>query len=209
MWIVEDGMGGAATGVRWNPADNATSLSGGNRIATATNISPALIGRGARSLTGKTGGKWYVELRCLKFRPDRAFCGFDIGGDESLFNASPTDFIGPASMASTAPLATTSESVTVDTGGTAVDLLAGDAIALALDLDAGKLWIGALRPWEHEVAWHGGADPTGGSGAQFTGLPAGTYYLFCTLAVNDDAETAAVEIPEAARGRPPSGFAVW
>lgn len=209
MWIVEDGSGGAATGVRWNPSDNATSLSGDNRVATATNNSPALIGRGVRSVTGKTSGKWYAEIRSLRFRPDRVFCGFDINGDENLFAAAPTDFIGPATMASTTPLTTTKESVTVDAGGTAVELLSGDAIALALDLDGGKLWIGVLKPWEHAVAWHGGADPTSGNGAQFTGLPAGTYYLFCSLAVNDGAIFASAEIPEVARGNPPSGFSVW
>lgn len=209
MWIVEDGTGGAATTVRWNPSDNATNLSAGNRIATATNNSPVLIGRGVRSVNGKTSGKWYVELRCLRFRPERVFCGFDIEGDENLSTASPTDFIGPATMASTAPLTTTAESVTVDAGGAAVDLLSGDAIALALDLDGGKLWTGALKPWERQVAWHGGADPASGSGAQFTGLPAGTYFLFCALAVNDEAILASAEIPEVARGLPPGGFSVW
>ncbi|WP_193184157.1 hypothetical protein [Nisaea sediminum] len=209
MWIVEDGTGGAATGVRWNPSDSATSLSAGDRIATATNNSPVLIGRGVRSVSGKTSGKWYVELRSLRFRPERAFCGFDIDGDENLFTATPTDFVGPATMASTAPLTTTTESVTVDAGGTAIELLSGDAIAMALDLDGGKLWIGALKPWEHEVAWHGGADPTSGNGAQFSGLPAGTYHLLCVLAVNDEAILATAEIPEIARGHPPSGFSVW
>ncbi|WP_420403307.1 hypothetical protein [Nisaea sp.] len=209
MWIVEGSAGGAATGVRWNPSDNATNLSGGNRVAAITNNSPVLIGRGVRSATGKNSGKWYVELRSLRFRPERVFCGFDIDGDQDLFTATSTDFIGPETMASTAPLTATTESVSVDATGTAIELLSGDAIALALDLDGGKLWIGALRPWEHGIAWHGAADPASGAGAQYTGLPAGTYYLFCALAANDAAIEAAAEIPEIARGRAPSGFAVW
>lgn len=209
MWIVEDGSGGAATGVRWNPLDSSATLSGGNRIATLSNFSPVVVGRGARSVTGKTVGKWYAEIRSHYFRPDRVCCGFDIGADQDLFSDTPTDFIGPASFASTTPLTTTTEAVTVDAGGAAIELGSGDAIALALDLDGGKLWIGALRPWEHQVSWHGGADPASGSGAQFTALPAGTYHLFCALTANDEALHAGAEIPEIAHGRPPGGFAVW
>lgn len=209
MWIIEDSLGGTATGVRWNPLDTAATLSAGNRIASLSNFSPVVVGRGTRSLNGKTGGKWYVELRSLHFRPDRVFCGFDIDGDQDLFSDAPTDFAGPATMASTTPLASTVEAVTVDPSGAAIELASGDAIALALDLDAGKLWIGALRPWEQQVSWHGDANPASGSGAQFTALPAGTYHLFCALTANDEALHASMEIPEVARGRPPSGFAVW
>lgn len=209
MWIVEDSFAGTATSVRWDAAGAGATLSDGNRVASASNLSPALIGRGARSVTPKSSGKWYVELRSLLFRPDRCYCGFDIGADQDLFSAAPTDFIGPASMAATTPKTDSSEAVTVDAGGTPVTLGAGDAIALALDLDAGKLWIGALPPWNHAVSWHDGADPATGTGARFTGLPAGDYYLFCCLTANDAADFNSLEIPERARGRPPSGFAVW
>ncbi|UUX51813.1 hypothetical protein NUH88_08940 [Nisaea acidiphila] len=209
MWIIEDGLDGTATGVRWDPLETAATLSDGDRVASYSNFSPVLVGRGTRSVTGKTGGKWYVEIRSLYFRPDRVFCGFDIDGDQDLFSDAPTDFVGPATMASTTPFASTVEAVTVDASGTPIELACGDAIALALDLDAGKLWIGALNPWEREVSWHGAADPASGSGAQFTALPAGTYHLFCALTANDEALHASMEIPEIARGRPPGGFTVW
>lgn len=209
MWIVEDSAAGTLTSVRWNPSDTSATLSGDNRIATTVNLSSQLIGRGARSASAKSAGKWYVEVRSLLYRPDRAFCGFDIGADQDLFSASPTNFIGPANMVSTTPLSGTAENVTVDGAGTALGLWAGDAIAMALDLDVGRLWLGVLPSRQQTVAWHGGGDPGSGIGAQFTALPPGDYYLFCAATANDQADTAIVEIPDVARGRPPTGFSVW
>lgn len=124
----------------WNPDDNTTTLSNGN--LTSTGIVNSY--RGVRSITYKSSGKWYWEITV-----DTAIAGYFryIGAN------SPTgDLHFPTWGVDTQSWATT-----------------GDIIGVAVDLDAGKLWLSLNGVWRNS------GDPVAGTNPAFDNLTGNIY----------------------------------
>lgn len=205
FWPRIGGGGGTPTGLVFNPSDKAATLvlGDGNHNASASGVTAR---HGARSASAKSAGKWFAVLQNRRYASGIE-AGFDIGADEVLDAVSAGDFIGTANSGTTQPFAGTTEAVTVHGDGAAITVAAGSFWAFALDLAAGKLWLGAFDPWSTAVAWHNGGDPASGANPQYSGLPAGNYWFYAKITTS--ANSGEVHIPPSTVVPPPSGFAAW
>ena len=191
------GLSSAATvTAAWNPADkNGTwTLSASNLRAASTSSSGVTSVRGN---TPRTTGKWYWEF---------------------VQNAG-TPFVGLATLSQTLTTASTSANTagwyqpTTNVGGwvnnagggfgsgTILALAAWGAIAV--DLDAGKIWFRASSGW-----WNG--DPaTGASGYSIANLAGLAVYPYLNIGNSETADVTANFGASAFQYSVPTGFSAW
>jgi hypothetical protein len=177
----------------WQDASNFT-LSNSNRTATSTNSS----WKSVRSVTGRTGGKFYAEVLVVNGTSANVLIGVGtssaslltyIGGDASgwgYYNSSPAR--------------RWHNNVGADWGNT---YTSGDVIGIAIDTNAGHIW------WSKNGTWQAGGDPAAGTGAAYTNLPsASDLFIHASLFPIDGSVTSQFADTQQTY-TPPSGFSSW
>lgn len=196
-----------ATTVRWQDytAGGVVGLSLSNRRALALTGGGSPNEYAVRAGTSVSSGKHFFQVFHSDYLANAVKVGFDIGGDDPLSSNAVWDAFYVI-MSAPVPAAN-AESVTVDTTGTTPTGYSGVGICFALDLDAGKGWLGHINPEDADITWRNG-DPATGTDPQYSSLPAGDYYLFGTVQGNSGSVRSGIVIPEYIRGTVPSGFSV-
>jgi len=158
--------------VTWNPSDKHAdiSLSNGN-LTVDTSASAAW--RNVRATLSKSAGKWYWEVR-VDGTGYYTYIATGVGkADESLSELIVNSYYSSS-------------------------LGAGDIIGVALDLDAGKLWIAVNNTWLNS------GDPAAGTNEYKSGL-SGSYFPMEGLFDYGDEVTARFSAADQTYS-PPSGF---
>jgi hypothetical protein len=150
----------------WDPVNKSPNalLSVQNRVMSSSGVTFMAI---ARAIVGKTTGKWYWELVVHIGTQTATTMGGAINAQASLAQAAY-----PGSSPSGASLSWSGNSVVsayVNTwtkaNAATFALVPGDTVInFALDMDAGRLWIGKAG------AWLSGADPAAGTLPWITGV---------------------------------------
>lgn len=187
----------APTFVSYNPADKTAeiTLSNGNLTCTGSGS----VWRGVRTTGPKSSGKWFKRFRVDEIHTV-GFTSSAITGVAtasyglSNYVGSDTQSWGIQAKGSSTQL-TTWHNGSNNTHGTGVDV--GGYLLLAVDIDAGKLWMGPVG------GYVGGGDPATGTSPTFTFTPGTTLYL-ATSCFDDKMDTTLDST-----GTSPSGFAEW
>lgn len=192
--------------VTWDPADAAGHFNlTNNNLEIARAISSSAY-RSVRTSTSKTTGKHYLEIKCT------------VAGSTSFLlvgfcNAamSAAGFVG-GSASSVGSGSGGKQSAGSFTGGTTTALPGGpastdDIYQLAVDMDAGKLWIG------YNNTWLGSGDPVAGTN-QYANFVAGTVGpLFGALSMFSQSGVDGTWELHAKTANltysPPSGYSAW
>lgn len=156
----------------WDPAANSNFvLSSGNLQADDTGI----LLCGVKSTTGHSAGKHYAEITGVLMSSSP----FDISvGIRRSDEPAATGF----NLGKTCVLRCTGAGYAGDTGATvnAVKAWSSNSVmCLAYDAPGGKLWIG------DNGTWIGGGNPATGANPTISGIPAGTWHLFCAADNNN------------------------
>ena len=203
MIIFMDDGGGAPTAAYWNPADKDShiALSSGDAVATTAGSFATWVN--VRSVTSHAGGKWYAELVNTTDVADSMMFGLAKAA-ESLTNQP-----GGAGSNSWAIQANRATGVrTYFNGGSSIPgfsaISAGGYARIAVDITAGKLWLGVST----SGTWSGGGDPATGTTPTYSFTPGTPLYLIfggnavgqvVTLKSNGGENIGTI----------PSGFAMW
>jgi len=166
MMIALQGFLPYGAGVTMNPSDKGANitLSNGNLDVSS---SSGGAWQTVRATEGRSGGRWYWEVTVTAF--SAIFSGeIGIGAGDATFSLS--SFLGdnPISWGMFNAVNSTDGVTKVYTG--AVSLGVNDVLMVALDLDAGKCWIGENGTWLNS------GNPTIGTGEWVSDIPAGTYF---------------------------------
>lgn len=182
----------------WGSAGTLMVRSNGNRDV----VGGSNVYRTARSSIGKAAGKWYYELKMIALtNADTPQIGIGFhSADMSL-----DQYQGqPSTTGKSACFWLGSDSNFLDevTAGAAIGPITSalnDIWMMALDADAGKVWLG------RNGTWFSGGDPAAGTTPWATFTPAGeTWHFGVTLRVATDK----MQLPATLTYAPPSGFAV-
>lgn len=181
----------------WNASDKdaAITLSNTNHTASTTGGDA-----GVRGTTSHASGKWYLEYTAITNGGLRDIRGF----------ASATQALNTNTM-TTGFGCNDAGSMTVN-GGSAAGSPAGHTLQMAIDIDAGKVW---LRLDGGTWNGNGGASPdpaTGASGSDYTSLVAAHIALFpfCVMLDFGAVPTTTLNAGDSAfANAPPSGFTAW
>lgn len=194
------GGGGGGGGVTaWDPANTAASitLSGGNRTATGNANSGGI----AKSLSSKSTGKWYAEVKNTAYSSAGTNgCGMIgiVTSGETL-----TNYLGQGSgcagiwrVGASSVRSYFAAAETIHSGTAATN----DVYMLAWDADAGLVWFG------RNGTWVGSGNPAAGTGATHSGSSLqGTHFLATGPRNNANATVLQTTLSYS----PPSGFSVW
>lgn len=180
--------------VTWNSADKAASitLSGSDLIATAASTAFAAV----RATHGRSSGKRYFEILINTQGSTR--CGF-ANSSHSL-----STYIGNSARgASVGNVANSVNGYTVDNSGTFATANS-DYFMFAVDLDAGKAWVGKNNAWQLS------GDPAAGTGQWISGanLQSDTVYPAISVYEINTQFTLRTKNSEFS-GTVPSGFSSW
>jgi hypothetical protein len=158
-----------------NPLDwvyaNDNPTSGGNLTVTGQNSGDGWAS--IKSTFRVSTGKWYFRAKVVAVSATRPFLGLH---NESAYAATPAPHCGytgdPGGWGlNCASPATLHNNNTTGTNST-FTYAANDIIEVAFDMSTGKLWYGK------NGAWATGANPDGGTGADFSNL-SGTIHISC------------------------------
>jgi hypothetical protein len=149
----------------WNPSDKSTSVTVDSQSATFDNDAAGWI----RSADVRTSGKWYFEVQ-LNTLTDGAGVYFGIseltGEPPGTAKNSYCDGLGGAhSTFGVTPLSNPSAARTITSG---------DTLAVAMDLDNGKIW------FRYNGDWHLGGDPAAGTGETFSNISGSVVPFFAS-----------------------------
>ena len=202
VMLVGQRRGGASAPVTWNPSDKSSrvALQSSNMVARK-NAGTTSTWDMVRATLGRSSGKYYFEVRCLR----------TTGTDSNIM----------AGIAkSTAPLDTSAGFPGGDANGYGMYVLNGNkytsnsgsaystgwdgdtTIGVAVDLTTGKVW------FANENAYGGSGDPAAGTGEAFSGI-SGTFYPAASmLNVNVYECTGRFKTSDFTYA-PPSGFLPW
>lgn len=196
-WLIQGGVGmrprsatlAAVDYVTFDAArkGSAIVLSSGNRVAT---INTAATWNCAMCLNGKSSGKWYAEFVVNKNVSNA--CAVGIGNASTNLG----DFMG---RTADGYCYYENGSVYNNNTGTAYgpSFPSGTIIGIAWDADNRKVWFSKAGVFT--------GNPVAGTGAAYTGIPAGAYYCGVTIYGNNSDNGNAVSSTYA----PPSGFSQW
>lgn len=162
--LVGFGVGVSPVFATWNPSDKSANvtLSGANLVAASNTTA---TWESVRATQGKSSGKWYYELTTTA---GDAIIGFADSG------FSLATFLG--NSASSAGLYSSYlENGITDTGASPPAQIG--TFQFALDLSAGKAWVGKAGTWY-------GGDPVAGTSPAFT-WSGGTLTLYPAASVYD------------------------
>lgn len=184
----------------FNPADKSGSILLSNNNATAEGSTSAWSS--VRSITAHSTGKWYAELHDDVAQPTYLlfgvatssatlanFCGFDAAGWG--IHCSQTN--APVYHNS---VSTSSGSGLITTGGSA---------CVAVDFDAGKIWLGTSAL---TGTWSGGGNPATGTSPTYTFTPNTALFLAASIFASPQKATLRNQVGENALTIP-SGFAMF
>lgn len=191
----------------WSSVNKTASiaLSNGNADCAETSVSTTTGGT-VLSDSGHSTGKFYVEMRCVGYDATvgATGCGLHAGAG-SLANYIGQDVDGWSSFATGggAPNRNTYHNAVLANSIVNGINPTGTNVRLAVDLDAGKLWLS----YYGSSTWIGGGDPAAGTSPTYTFTPSGTYYLAYTPRVYG-AKGRLVAVANWSYSAP-SGFGVW
>jgi hypothetical protein len=160
----------------WNPSDKnaGSTLSGGNLICT-DNFASGVWGTG-RSKVSKNSGKWYVEVTITTISTG-SVPGWSgaIGFATAAASIANNDWLGRDAAGWAFTLKTTTSPSKINNSvstplSTITNASAGDKGNLAIDFDAGKIWIGKNGVWDT-------GDPAAGTLPSFTFTPNTAMFL--------------------------------
>jgi hypothetical protein len=192
MFAGTDAAAGLATFDPSNKASN-IALSGGDYIATE---STAGYGRTkARSLTGKTSGKWYVEATVNETGSENEWalsvCNSSVSmADGALGDANSTTYQSNSYVGANASYL-----------GNYSTFTDGDVIGLFADLDNDRI------AWSKNGTWQNSANLSTGSGMVDISFLTGTKYFVFQTFNSDPAQLGKATLNPAAT--PPSGASLW
>lgn len=153
--LVGFGVGSADTAITYatlNPSDKSANiaLSGGNLVATGS------TGFGAvRATISKNSGKWYFEATLTTYNVGPSF-GFADG------TSSMSAQLGTSDHSACNYPTTTTNKTTAFTTANALNqssFAGGRVTMLAIDYDAGKIWLGAAGTWSASGDPGAGSNP--------------------------------------------------
>lgn len=185
-------------------------LGGGNSWVEAN---ASLAGAGALSDAGKTTGKYYFEVEALNIG---ATLGFSAGlhrGTSGLTTYLGSDTDGWGAWADGGvgiPDRSTYHNAVRANISTIGAPSVGGIIRVAVDIDAGKLWL--ARP---EISgWSGGGDPAAGTSPTYSWSPDGATYYMCLNPRNGSGSVSSrnrlgLVLPADWVYSAPSGFGIW
>ena len=176
----------------WDPGISmGAALSGGGRTATFSYSGGTHSI--AQSAIDHSSGKHYCEIVFVsgsKFGTDIPPL-FSFNKEVSLIgNAqSPTAYVLKGAL---------------NTSGSALaEVMAGDTVMMAIDIDAAKVWFGV------NGTWHSSGNPAAGTGETASGIAAGSYRVKAVgYNTNSMVATANFTAPQMSYGIP-SGFSAW
>jgi hypothetical protein len=137
----------AYTYATWNPDDKDAAYTLSNGDKTITRTASGNQNRSARATMPKSAGKWYVELTSSAVVGDG-----QVGlatPSANVLGTYPGDPVGSMLFYNYSPYRSFATPF-VDTGtplNTGLDVAAGGILMFAVDLDAGKCWIGKDGIW--------------------------------------------------------------
>lgn len=193
---------GSGPPITWNPSDKSSrvALSVSNSVARK-NAGTTATWDMARATLGRSSGKYYFEVRCLRTS----------GADNNIM-------VGIAN--SSAPLDTAAGFPGGDANGYGMYVLNGQkyhngvntayssawdgdtTIGVSVDFPAGKIWLA------NENTWGGGGDPAAGTGEAFSGISGTFFPAVSMLNINVFQCTGRFAL-SALVYSPPSGFLPW
>jgi hypothetical protein len=190
--------GPGVTAFAWNPADADThdNFANSNRDFTGTTGASQLAS--ARTTAGKSSGKWYCEITLLAPTSTDPFA--IVGVCDGTF-AVTSDFIGNGNKS--AGYYYQGQSTLSSTGVTQVNPVSSvpavnnDVVQLAMDVDAGKAWMGL------NGSWLATGNPAAGTNPWITWSPGGTWFF---AASNFNSAPVNLRLAAAAAFSPPTGF---
>jgi len=186
----------------FNPSDKASEITLSNGNLTATRGTTGNTNGLVRSLSSKSSGKWYYEIRIDTTNGPG-------GGDWS------THGIATSALATSAYVGSNASSYGYEhsTGNKynngswsafGATLAAADILGVAVDLDNGKIWFAKNNTWQAS------GDPAAGTNAAYTGI-SGTFYPAASLYKTGTTQhtLTARFSPANLTYSPPSGFSAW
>lgn len=189
----------------WNPSDKAASVTLSNGNLTAACNSPSPVGA-VRATVSRSTGKWYYEVHIDSFSgvapgpnnplPGIATSGYPLTGPLGG-NATPSAYSWQGSDGFVTWNSGTFTSV-------GASFSAGDVVAIAVDLGAGKIW------WAKNNVWISG-DPASGTSPSYSGL-SGTFSPAVSVGTANAPGGSQVTARFAAGTftyTPPSGYSQW
>ena len=177
----------SADAAPWNAADKHASITLSNADYTADGTGYA---QSVRGVSGRATGKWYFEVQ----RNEGAAPSFVVVG-VCLASSSLSQYVGGDEYGW--GRANTGHHYH-DGGGTdlGTDVNLDQIWMVAIDIDAGKLWLG------RQSIWDASGDPAAGANEAFS-VPVGTYYPACSP------RTDALTMLATPTFTPPPGFLIW
>lgn len=180
--------------VTWNPSDKSADITLSESDMKATASSPTGFA-GVRATLGRSSGKWYFEVQ-VYFPSGNGVVGIGNASETLTYPGDSTDGYG----------------YEADDGNKhhGTEEAYGDSytsiqIAVAVDLDNGKIWWGQSA--EGGTTWQNSGDPETGANPAYTGI-SGTFYPM--VGINTDGEYAYGRFSSADQSSsPPSGFSAW
>lgn len=190
----------------WSTTNKSVDITLSNGDADCVMTGAGVAGGTVLSDSGHSSGKFYAELRCVGYTSAVGATGCGLhSGTGALTNYIGQDVNGWASFAtgSGAPNRNTYHNAVLANSIVNGVNPTGTNVRLAVDLDAGKLWLS----YYGSSTWIGGGDPAAGTSPTFTFSPSGTYYLAYTPRVTG-AKGRLVAVADWGNSAP-TGFGVW
>lgn len=195
---VEENSAGAAS--LWNALDKNGSISLSNNDLTATCTVSAASGRCVRSTNSRSSGKWYFEWQPSSI-VDATLLAVGFGVSTAPLNAFIGSQGGGANFSCghyASGHASSGDGATTDAGK---PVAVGEWARIAIDIDAGKFWVGDSTGFA--------GDPAAGTG-NTESFTAATYTLFAMFSANGLNDSVTANFGETAfQYTPPTGFAAW
>lgn len=179
----------SATPAAWDPAakGGGTTLSNSDRTAASSTANQT-----DRATGGKGSGKWYAEITL-----DTGAAIIGVG----TASASASGY--PGSDAHAWAYHPNGNLYNAGSGAAlGATFTTGDVIMIALDMDAGKVWLGKNGTWQ------GGGDPAAGTSPAVSGL-SGTLHVVGGRDTSSARQVTGNWGQAAFAHTPPSGFSAW
>ena len=158
-------VGGGSVGLfKWNPSDFATGFTISTDGLTATKTATSWYS--GRADTSWTSGKkfWVVEFTDDAAADNRMAVGVGTAAHSLTvnlgYNQPGWGYYGLGEWYGNSNGSTSSGKQVLTTG---------DSIAIAVDIDAGKIWFGYILSGQTDITWYG--DPVAGTGEAYNTLP--------------------------------------
>lgn len=196
----------------WDPVNKASDivLESGNTVATSPS-GTAGTGGTVVSASGKTAGKFYAEVLCTQLYSSWLSTGAGlhigtaslsayVGGDSNGWGTWGAGSGGDSRMTFHSASSANTTTVAANAGG--------EACRIAVDIDAGKLWLSYFGG----TAWIGGGDPAAGTSPTFTFTAGSSCYLAATPRSSSGGASCtklALVAPSSWANAAPAGFGVW